>query len=299
MMLAILAVTFAARFPSSGNARASVLVPDFPFSGVTGSTQGRDLAFFRPAYTNQTNASSALLATKADTASVRAAGGVSPTASFTSGVAAAAANTGEADTGVTPLADIIDPRQPFILYTTEPGDTVSAIATRYGVSNATIVMNNPEVSNANLIQKGQQIIVPRKDGILYKIKSGDTVDSIVAKYDNITSDQVVGYKPNSVTDPDTLKEGDFLLLVGATIKPPPPPPPPPPARPSSGGGSGGAPAPGANGIFHYPLAAWQGVSDPFGVDPAMNRFHTGHRPGPVSVSPLQHLRGLHRHGDDR
>jgi murein DD-endopeptidase MepM/ murein hydrolase activator NlpD len=275
MALAVLAVTFAARFPSSGNARASVVVPDFSFSGVTGSMQGRDVAFFRPAYTNQTNASSALLASASNTSSVRAAGGVSPTASFTAGVAAAAADTGQADTGVTPLADIIDPRQPFILHVTEPGDTVSTIAAKYGVTNSTIVMNNPEVSNANRITPGQQIIVPRKDGILYKIKSADTVDSIVKHYDNITSEVVVSYKPNAVTDANALKQGDFLLLIGATIKPPPPPPPPPPPRPSSGGGSGGAPAPGANGIFHFPLAQWRGVSDPFGVDPGMNRFHTG------------------------
>ncbi len=34
------------------------------------------------------------------------------------------------------------------------------------------------------------IIVPRKDGILYKVGHGDTVDSIVAQYDNITAGTV-------------------------------------------------------------------------------------------------------------
>lgn len=276
--LAALAVAFAARFPDSSSASSSLSVPNFAFSGLAGNTQANTAAIFRPPSTNQTSDSSALLATRSDASSVRAAGGVSPTSSFSAGVAAAAASSGEQDAGVKPLADIVDPRQPFILYTAQPGDSASLIAGKFGIALSTLLMNNPEVPVSAVIQNGQQLIVPRKDGILYKVKASDTVASIVGQYDNITADTVVGYKPNAIADPSALKQGDFLLLIGATIKPPPPPPPPPPARtnPSGGsGGSGGAPAAGSNGIFHYPLARWRGVSDAFGVDVEMNRWHTG------------------------
>lgn len=290
VMLAVLAVTFAAKFPNSSNASTSLAVPDFTFSGLAGnSNQADTLAYFRTSSSNSTNDSVAVLTAKVDHASIRAAGGVPPTASFSSGVTAAAVSSGEQGAGIKPLADIVDPQQPFVLYSVQPGDTVSAIAAKFGIKQSTISMNNPEVSDAKLlITQGQQLIIPRKDGILYKVKAGDTVDKVVAQYDNITSDGVVGYKPNAIADPAALKTGDFLLLIGATLKPPPPPPPPPPpapARPapsssvsSGSGGSGspgGVPAPGSNGRFHFPLTTWHGVSDPFGNDVEMNRWHTG------------------------
>ena len=277
MLLAGFAVAFAARFPNTSRASASLTVPDFSLSGLTGSTQSHTLAYFRPASTNQTQASVADLVARADVSSIRAAGGVSPTASFSAGVTAAAASSGEQGANVKPLADIVDPRQPFLLYEAQPGDSASTIAGKFAIKLQTLLMNNPEVRDKDLIQRGQQLVVPRKDGILYKIKTGDTVASIVGQYDNITADTVVSYKANAISDGAGLKPGDFLLLIGATLKPPPPPPAPPPARTSGGpvSGRGGSPAAGANGIFHYPLATWHGVSDPFGVDVAMNRFHTG------------------------
>ncbi len=277
VMLAIVAVSFAARFPNSTQASGlTVTVPSFTLSGLTGSTDTRLLTYFTTSNTNATRNSVAALTAPVDVASIRAASGVSPTASFSGSVTAAAVSSGQQGAGVKPLADFVDPQQPFILYTTQPGDSVSAVAAKFGIQQSTLLMNNTEVSNKNLIQNGQQLIIPRKDGILYKVKSGDTAASIVAQYDNITVATVVAYKPNAISDPNSLSQGTLILLPGATVKPPPPPPPaPPPAIQSSGGGSGGSPHPGANGIFHYPLAKWHGVSDPFGVDPSMNRFHTG------------------------
>ena len=128
---------------------------------------------------------------------------------------------------------------------------------------------------------GQALIVPRKDGILHKVGFGETVDKIVAQYDNITSDGVSDYRPNAISDPKSLEVGKYLLLPGATIKPPPPPPPPPPAAApaTSGGGSiggsGTAPRAGGSGRFSYPLARWHGVSDPFGVNRGGGTYHTG------------------------
>lgn len=277
ILMAGFSVAYAARFPGTSQASASLTVPSFTLSGLTGNTQPHTLAYFRPASTNQTQASVADLVARADVTSIRAAGGVSPTASFSAGVTAAAATTGEQGANVKPLADIVDPRQPFVLYEAQPGDSASTIAGKFGIGLRTLLDNNPTVSNKDLIQRGQQLVVPRKDGILYKVGHGDTVDKIVKQYDNITSDTVIAYKPNNVTDPSTLKEGDYLLLPGATVKPPPPPPPPPKpvASPNGGGTTGGAPAPGGSGRFRFPLSSWHGVSDPFGSDRGGGSYHTG------------------------
>lgn len=276
--LALLAVTFAARFPDSSSARPGVVTPTFALSGVTGTTRLSGASFFQPGSSHQTRQSVAALTTQSDIASVRAAGGISPVSSFTSGVSAAAVSTGEQGAGVQPLADIVDPQKPFVLYTVVEGDTPIGIAEKFGISVGTLLDNNPTADEILLV--GQEMVVPRRDGILHKVGFGETVDSIVGQYDNITSEQVISYRPNAIADPNGLEQGKYLLLLGATVKPPPPPPPPPPApapvpvSPGGGSSGGGAPLPGAFGIFSFPLAAWHGVSDPFGV-PRGSSYHTG------------------------
>lgn len=282
--LALLAVTFAARFPDSSSAQPTVLTPSFALSGLSGPTGAPSSAFLRPASGLHTRESVAALTATSNVASVRAAGGVSPVSSFTSGVSAAALSTGEQGAGIAPLADIVDPQRPFVVYTVESGDTAGVIAEKFGITLATLLDNNPTVDD-DVLLVGQQLVVPRRDGILHKVGFGESVASIVAQYDNITAAQVIDYRPNAIGDPDALEQGKHLLLPGATVKPPPPPPPPPPASnpPTSGGGGsappgggGGVrpPAPGGSGIFNLPLARWHGVSDPFGT-PRGASYHTG------------------------
>ena len=282
VVIAVLAVALAAQYPNASSASSSVSVPSFALSGMTGSSQPRSYAYFRPGASNQTRDSVAILTAQSNTASVRAAGGISPTSAFSSGVASAAAVSGEVGAGVKPLADIVDPRQPFALYVVQPGDTTSGVAAKFNISLRTLLDNNLTVGGKDLLVLGQQLLVPRKDGILYKVGgSGDTtVAAIVKQFDNVTVDTVLDYKPNAIADASALKAGDFVLLPGATVKPPPPPPPPPPAKPASSGSGAappgtGAPAPGGNGRFSFPLAKWNGVSDPFGTDRGGGTYHTG------------------------
>jgi murein DD-endopeptidase MepM/ murein hydrolase activator NlpD len=275
-MLAALSVSFAAQYPNSSRATSSVTVPSFALSGLTGSVQPRGYAYFRPGASNLTQSSVAILTARSDSSSVRAAGGVSPTSAFSSGVASAAAVSGEQGAGLKPLADIVDPRIPFVSYETQAGDSVSLVAQKYGISLGTLLDNNATVGNKDLIQKGQILVVPRKDGILYKVGYGDTLDSIVKQFDNISTSTVLDYKPNAIENPKQLEQGKYLLLPGATKKPPPPPPP---TRPASGGGSisgSGAPRATAGGRFSaFPLAGWLGVSDEFGTSRGGGRIHEG------------------------
>lgn len=284
--LAAAVLTYVTQAPAdSTSARQLSAAPTFSVTGVpTAASERSGDAFFAPGTSVQTRTSVAALTTTVDSASLRATQAVSPTSSFSSGVAVAAAASGESGAGVKPLADILDPRVPFVLYEAQPGDTVGAISERYGISLRTLLENNPTVEDRNLLQLGQQLIVPRKDGILYKVGHGETVESIVNQYDNITVGTVIEYKPNNIVNPEELKPGEFVLLPGATVKPPPPPPPPPepvaatPANPGGGGGQpgiGSAPLPGGAGLFSMPLAGYRGVSDRFGVPRGGGTYHTG------------------------
>ncbi|MCA9830655.1 MAG: M23 family metallopeptidase [Dehalococcoidia bacterium] len=278
-------LTYVAQTPAnSTSAQQPAVAPVFSVTGIPmADAKQAGAKYFAPGTSVQTRNSIAALTTVADSTSLRSTAAVSPISSFSSGVALAAAALGESGAGVKPLADILDPRVPFVLYEAQPGDTVGAISERYGISLRTLLENNPTVEDRNLLQLGQQLIVPRKDGILYKVGHGETLDSIVNQYDNITLGTVLEYKPNNIVNPDELKPGEFVLLPGATVKPPPPPPPPPPepvvpASPAQGGGSpgtGAAPLPGGAGLFSMPLAGYRGVSDRFGVDRGGGTYHTG------------------------
>ncbi len=272
--LAVLAVTFAARYPTSSGASVRTAPPAFAFSGLSGDSVTQQATYFRPGSSNSTRESVLAIAVRSDAASVRASSGVSPTSSFSAGVSAAAAASGEQGAGVKPLADIVDPREPYVVYVTQPGDSVSLIAQRFGVKLETVLDNNPTIDEAGLIQLGQEIIVPRRDGIMHKVAYGETIESIVGQYDNITASTVVDYKPNNVGDPESLEAGRSLLLGGATRKPPPPPPEPEPTN-SGGGGGSTTQFPGGSGRFTYPLAGWGGVSDPFGGNRGAGRIHEG------------------------
>lgn len=281
VVLALLAVSFTARYPVRTSAAPAFNAPAYSFSGLAGNGRTDTTTFLRAGSSIRTSDSITNYVAR-DATVVRAAGGVSPMASFSSGVAAASAASGEQNAGVQPLADVIDPKKPYVLYETQPGDTVSGVAQRFGISLTSLLVNNQHIEDVNLIQKGQLLLVPRKDGIMVKVAYSDTVASLVKQYDNVSENDVIGYKPNAISDPSSLEVGAYVLLPGATIKPPPPPPPPviasTPSSPSSPSGpiSGtGSAIAGSGGRFSLPLAGYHGVSDPFGSSRGGGTFHTG------------------------
>lgn len=65
-------------------------------------------------------------------------------------------------------------------YVTVASDTVQSVAQTFGVSATTIKWANNLTSDA--IEPGKELTIPPVDGIIYTVKSGDTVDSIANKY---------------------------------------------------------------------------------------------------------------------
>lgn len=65
-------------------------------------------------------------------------------------------------------------------YVTVVGDTVPAVAAKYGISPQTVRWVNGLTSDA--LEPGKPLTILAKDGILYTVKPGDTVDGIASKY---------------------------------------------------------------------------------------------------------------------
>ena len=98
----------------------------------------------------------------------------------------------------------------YAVHTVSSGETLSTIAERYGVSSDTIKWEN-NISNANSIRVGQNLLVPPVDGIGYTVERGDTLSSIAKKYE-IETDSIVA---QNNLESETIRQGQNIFLPGA------------------------------------------------------------------------------------
>jgi len=146
-------------------------------------------------------------------------------------------------------------------YTVKSGDTLTSIASRFGVSMMTVWWANHLTSKDSLHQ-GQDLVIPPVNGLVITVQAGDTLDAIATKYD-VDPDAVM--QLNNLTDP-SLVVGQVLILPGAQGAPIATQKPAPATHTSSGSsasttthtgvyvsGSWAWPVPGGNIIqyFHY------------------------------------------------
>ncbi len=128
--------------------------------------------------------------------------------------------------------------------TVRPGDTLSAIAARAGISLSSLLKANPAIKNPNLIYPGEQIAIPGHDGTSsfqpasngakYVVRSGDTLSAIGARFG--VSYQAIA-RASGITDPNRIYPGQVLTIPGKKSTPAPAPAPQP--SPVQQGGSGG------------------------------------------------------------
>ncbi len=100
-------------------------------------------------------------------------------------------------------------------YTVQSGDTLTGIASHYGISMMTLWWAN-SLTAKDQLHVGQKLTVPPVDGLVVTVKAGDTLDSLAGKY-KIDATDVMAI--NQLDDP-TLIIGQTLILpdaVGAAI----------------------------------------------------------------------------------
>lgn len=148
----------------------------------------------------------------------------------------------------TPAPAPTPPPQPVLLHehVVAPGETLSAIGQRYGVSVASLLANNLLIRDGDMLKIGQKLAVPGKDGVLYFVNYGDTLTEIAAEH-GVDASAIIGYGPNQLADANSIREGELILVPGGKRPTPPPPPtpvptpvptpapPPPPAAASTPG----------------------------------------------------------------
>ncbi len=104
------------------------------------------------------------------------------------------------------------PRSGIIVHKVSDGETISAIATRYGVSVNTILWQN-NLTARSVIRPGAELEILPVSGVVHLVKSGESLISISKKYG---IDQGLINETNSLSDGDSLKIGQALIIPGGS-----------------------------------------------------------------------------------
>jgi surface antigen/LysM repeat protein len=104
----------------------------------------------------------------------------------------------------------------IIHYQAVDGDTLRALAGKYGLSVNTLLWSNPKL--VDRLTAGQEVLIPPVDGVLVKVTPTDTVTSLAQKY-RAESDAIIEF--NLLRHPETLPVDDYLMVpYGVGPEPP-------------------------------------------------------------------------------
>lgn len=98
-------------------------------------------------------------------------------------------------------------------YVTVAGDTIPSIAAKFGITSDTIRWSNG--LQGDNVDTGKALFISPVNGIVYVVKDGDTIDSLVSKY-KANKEQLIADNDAEVTG---LKIGSKILIRDGSITP--------------------------------------------------------------------------------
>lgn len=106
------------------------------------------------------------------------------------------------------------PRLEIITYTVQPGDTVHAIAQRFGISPETVVWANGDLElHPDILKIGQELVILPVSGVYYQVQEGDTLEAVAKKF-KADPQAIATYHLNHLSPPYTLTAGQWLVIPG-------------------------------------------------------------------------------------
>jgi murein DD-endopeptidase MepM/ murein hydrolase activator NlpD len=101
----------------------------------------------------------------------------------------------------------------FTDYTVKRGDTVSGLASAFGLKHIGTVIAANTIGNVREIMPGQKLRIPSIDGLNYTVKGSDTLAGLSTRYRIAVEDLL---DVNDL-DSDTLTAGQVLFIPGAQL----------------------------------------------------------------------------------
>lgn len=113
-------------------------------------------------------------------------------------------------------------------HTIDYGDTVSAVAQRYGVDVASLLSANPQIRNPDVVYPGDTLQIPSAGAV--SVRSGDTLSGIAVA--NGTTVQALLAANPQIRNPDLIQIGQTIALPGSAAPTPPATSTPPSTAPT-------------------------------------------------------------------
>jgi surface antigen len=95
-------------------------------------------------------------------------------------------------------------------YTTQAGDTVSALATKFGVTSDSIRWSNNLTGDT--VAAGTKLAIPPVNGIIYTVKPGDTPTTLAVRF-RANADQIIAYNDAEITG---LTPNEQIIIPNAS-----------------------------------------------------------------------------------
>lgn len=98
-------------------------------------------------------------------------------------------------------------------YTVKPGDNITRISKKFGLSNISTLIAVNNISNARRLQAGEVIKIPSTDGIVHVVKKNENLAGIASKY-GVTVESLLDVNDLSS---DKLQIGQNIFIPGARL----------------------------------------------------------------------------------
>lgn len=112
-------------------------------------------------------------------------------------------------------------RRDVTRYAVKPGDNVSVIAARFGVTPDSVIWANTALeNNPDALTVGQELLVPPVSGVLHQVAKGETITSIAARFKAdpaaIFNDPFNQTIHDFRSSPPILVTGAFVMVPGGS-----------------------------------------------------------------------------------
>lgn len=108
------------------------------------------------------------------------------------------------------VATALKSRKDIQSYVTQNGDTLASLATKFGVTSDSIKWSN-NLTNTNLAA-GTTLSIPPVNGIIYKVKAGDTAEKLAREY-NANKDNIITFNDAEVKG---LSVNELIVIPDGT-----------------------------------------------------------------------------------